>query len=206
MHPSLRIIESEHRSISAVLGGLGHFVDLGLADKPMPDAQVFRAMLQYLDLFAERMHHPKEDLHLFSALKRRTHEADDVLDRLERDHHQGVTAIRALEQAFLRYEEGGERFFKDFARKVQDYVRFYHEHMRAEEESIFPVADRVLTDDDWRGIDAAFEAHQDPLASSQEERDMKALFTRIVTIAPSPVGVGDELAQQKLRHGSAPPR
>ena len=35
-----------------------------------------------------------------------------------------------------------------------------------------------------------------PLASAAEERDLKALFTRIVTITPSPIGVGPELARR----------
>ena len=145
MRPCLRIIESEHRSISAVLAGLCHFVDQGLEDKPMPEARVFRAMLQYLDLFAERMHHPKEDLHLFSSLRRRGHEADEVLERLQGDHRRGLGAIRALEQAFLRYEEGGEPFFDAFAREVQDYTMFYREHMRTEERIVFPLAEKHLS-------------------------------------------------------------
>ena len=195
MHPSLRIIESEHRSISAVLDGLAHFADQGLEKKPVPDARVFRAMLQYLDLFAERMHHPKEDLYLFAALRRHGCETHEVLGRLEGDHQQGVAAIRALEQAFLHYEEGGAPFFEAFARRIKNYTTFYREHMRAEEKVIFPLAEELLDEEDWRQIDIAFATHVDPLASPAEERDLKALFTRIVTITPSPIGVGPEIAK-----------
>ena len=195
MRPCLRVIESEHRSISAVLSGLVHFVDQGLDDRPMPEAKVFRAMLQYLDLFAERMHHPKEESELFARLRQRTRDADAVLDHLQGDHFQGGEAIRALEQAFLRFEEGGEPYFDAFARQVQDYVMFYREHMRTEEKVLFPVAEAALTEDDWRAIDAAFASHRDPLASPEEERDLQRLFTHIVTIAPAPIGVGPELAR-----------
>jgi hemerythrin-like domain-containing protein len=194
MHGSLRTIESEHRSISAVLAGLLHFVDQGLAGQPMPEARVFRAMLQYLDLFAERMHHPKEDRELFRRLRSRAPDADAILDRLQGDHFEGAEAIRALEQSFLRFEEGGAPFFDGFARQVQDYVTFYRDHMRTEEVVLFPLAEAVLTEDDWRAIDAAFAAHRDPLASLGEERDLKALFTHIVNITPAPVGVGPALA------------
>ena len=196
MHPSLRTIESEHRSISAVLDGLAHFVDQGLAGEPMPDARVFRAMLQYLDLFAERMHHPKEDQYLFSALRTHGCEADEVLDRLQGDHLQGEEGIRALEQAFLRYEEGGRAYFEEFARRVRNYTMFYREHMRTEEKVIFPLAEALFDEEEWRRIDAAFATHLDPLASQAEERDLKALFTRIVTITPSPIGVGPELERR----------
>ena len=85
MRETLKIIEAEHRSIESVLRGLCFYVDQTLAGKPVPEAQVFRAMLQYLDLFAERLHHPKEDQFLFARLRDRTHDADAVLGRLEQD-------------------------------------------------------------------------------------------------------------------------
>ena len=197
MHAALHIIKSEHRSISAVLDGLCHFVDRGLAGEPLPDARVFRAMLQYLDLFAERMHHPKEDKYLFARLRQRTGEADAMLDRLQDDHFWDLAAIRALEQAFLRYEEGGEPFFDAFATRVRDYAAFHRDHMRNEEKVIFPLAEQVLTEDDWRHIERAFEAHLDPLASPREERDIRTLFTRIVTITPNPIGLGPGIAQRQ---------
>lgn len=190
MHSSVRIIQSEHRSISSVLTGLALFADLARAGRPPPDARVFRAMLQYLDLFAERVHHPKEDAFLFACLRQRTHDLDEVLDRLQEDHCFGEGAIRKLEQALMRYEEGGAPFFEAFAREVEKYTAFHREHMRTEEEVILPLAQSVLGDDDWRGIDEAFEKNDDPLASPQECHRMEELFDRIVSISPVPIGGG----------------
>lgn len=184
MRETLKIIEAEHRSIESVLRGLCFYVDQTLAGKPVPEAQVFRAMLQYLDLFAERLHHPKEDQFLFARLRNRTHEADAVLGRLEQDHHHGAQQIRELEQAFLRYEEGGEPFFLAFAQEVYAYTIFYLNHLRTEEKMLLPICERALTEQDWREIDAAFATHQDPLASMQTERDISELFARVVAIMP----------------------
>ena len=193
MHPALRVISLEHRSIASVLSGLSHFAERGLEGAKVPDARVFRAMLHYLDLFAERMHHPKEDAYLFASLRSRTHLADDVLDRLQQDHFFGAGALRAVEHAFLRYEEGGAAFFADFAREVRRYVAFHREHMRVEETYVFPLAELELTEEDWRAIEIAFSANQDPLASPEQEHDLQSLFTRIVTITPAPIGVGEEV-------------
>jgi hemerythrin-like domain-containing protein len=193
MHPALRVISLEHRSIASVLSGLSHFAERGLEGAKVPDARVFRAMLHYLDLFAERMHHPKEDAYLFARLRARTHLANDVLDRLQQDHFFGAGALRAVEHAFLRYEEGGAPFFADFAREVRRYVAFHREHMRVEETYVFPLAELELTEEDWRAIEIAFLANQDPLASPEQEHDLQSLFTRIVTITPAPIGVGEEV-------------
>ena len=48
-------------------------------------AFVNRALLQCSDLFAEHLHHPKEDRHLFRRLRLRAHQADELLDLLEAD-------------------------------------------------------------------------------------------------------------------------
>lgn len=184
MRETLKIIEAEHGSIELVLKGLSFYVDQTLAGKTIPAAQVFRAMLQYLDLFAERLHHPKEDQYLFAHLRKRTHEADALLGRLEHDHQHGALKIRELEQAFLRYEEGGKAFFLAFTQEVYSYTIFYLNHMRTEEKLLFPVCERALTEQDWREINAAFAAHQDPLASMQAGHDISELFARIVAIMP----------------------
>jgi hemerythrin-like domain-containing protein len=193
MPNALRILRSEHRSIEAVLHGLGYFVGEIWAGRPSPDAEVFRAMLQYIDLFAERLHHPKEDRHLFSRMRLRTHEADTLLDIIEDEHRGGAERVRLLEQAFLRYEEGGVTHFLGFAQTVDTYTRFHREHVHFEEAKIFPIAERVLTLRDWKEIDAAFAGHGDTLVSPQTEREMAKLFARIVTITPPPIGAGPEL-------------
>ena len=48
----------------------------------------------------------------------------------------------------------------------------------------------VLTPLDWVMIDAAFAENDDPLAAAREEKDFEKLFSRIVNLAPPPIGVG----------------
>jgi hypothetical protein len=62
--------------------------------------------------------------------------------------------------------------------------------MRKEEQQLLPLAERHLLPEDWKAIDAAFAANTDPIAGMQE-RDFDKLFSRIVSLAPQPVGVGE---------------
>jgi len=148
--------------------------------------------LQYIDLFAERLHHPKEDRHLFSRLRQRTHEADEFLALAGEDHVRGADRIRVIDQAFMRYEEGGITHFLGFAQAVDTYAKSYRAHLHLEEMKIFPIAERVLTAQDWREMDAVFSGRGDPLVSPQTEREMTKLFNHIVNIAPAPIGVAAE--------------
>jgi hemerythrin-like domain-containing protein len=185
----LAALYSEHRSIAAVLAALEALIRERRDRGAKVDARVFRAALYYLDVFAEREHHPKEERALFARLRARTREADAVLDELGREHESGEQAMRELEQALVRFEEGGEAEFPPFAAALDRFVGRYREHMRKEERDVMPLARRVLDANDWAAIEAAFAAHRDPLAGARTD-DYDALFQRIVTLAPAPIGLG----------------
>lgn len=188
----LQVLFEEHRSIAAVLDAMKYLVDAKRKRGAKIDPRVFSAMLYYLDVFPERMHHPKEETQLFERLRARTHAADAVLDELGREHADGEQAIRELEQALLRYTEGGEAEFPAFAVKVERFVASYFEHMRKEEDVVLPEARKVFTAQDWAEIEQAFAQNKDPLAgvAANAAADYRALFSRIVNIAPPPVGMG----------------
>jgi hemerythrin-like domain-containing protein len=187
---ALNIIRDEHRSIAAVLHGMQHLVRQMRERGTKVDPKVFRAMLYYLDAFTERLHHPKEDRYLFEPLRRRGAGPDALIAELERDHAEGGNALRRVEQCLIRYEEGGEKEFPEFAREIDRFVEGYWEHMRKEEEHVFPLAEKLFTPGDWDAIDRAFKANADPLANERQERDFRKLFSRIVSLAPPPIGVG----------------
>jgi hemerythrin-like domain-containing protein len=190
MAKALNIIRDEHRSIAAILHGMQHLVRQIRERKAKIDPKVFRAMLYYLDTFSERMHHPKEDRYLFDPLRRRGAGSDSLIAELEKDHAEGGNALRRVEQCLIRYEEGGEKEFPEFAGEVERFVEGYWEHMRKEEEQVFPLAQKLFTNDDWDALDRAFMANVDPLAGDRNERDFRRLFSRIVSLAPPPIGVG----------------
>jgi hemerythrin-like domain-containing protein len=190
------MIGNEHRSISAVLHGMQYLMNEIRGRKAKIDPRVFRAMLYYLDTFAERVHHPKEDRYLFEAMRRRGAQADTVIAELEREHASGEDSLRRLEQYLVRYEEGGDKEFPAFAEAVEKFCRDYWDHMRKEEENVFPLAEKLLAKADWEAIDRAFEENRDPLAEERDTRDFQELFTRIVSLAPPPIGVGPQAARR----------
>jgi len=53
-----------------------------------------------------------------------------------------------------------------------------------------------LTGEDWEDIRAAFAANSDP-ASGGEAPRFRALFSRIVNLAPTPIGVGPLFPSRK---------
>jgi hemerythrin-like domain-containing protein len=189
MQKAIRIIHDEHRSISAVLSGLKQLVGALRSPGVQPEFAVFHAMIHYIDEFPERLHHPKEDKYLFERLAERAPAARALVDELRAEHVQGARLVRELESALLAFEVNGARDLPAFDAAVSGYAQFHWNHMRKEEAELLPLAERHLTESDWREIEHAFAGNDDPIADLRE-RDFERLFSRIVALAPEPVGLG----------------
>jgi hemerythrin-like domain-containing protein len=187
---AIRIIRDEHQSLAAVLHGLLHLVRGIREHRAEPDFALLGAMVYYIDTFPERFHHPKEDAWLFRLLRLRHPPATALLLRLQSEHRAGSAKLRQIEQALIRYQQGGRAEFPVFAAAVEAFVAFERDHMRSEETEAIPLAQKYLTPADWDEIDAAFLDHADPLLGDTTREDFRDLFRRIVNLAPPPIGVG----------------
>ena len=195
MHPATRILRDEHRSIASVLHGLQELAHIAQDPSVRPDFSVLRAMIYYIDTFPERMHHPKEDQHLFPRVEARSPDAAKIVQKLRAEHERGAAMVHDLERAVTAFEIAWPAGAAQFATAVRDYADFHWDHMRAEEQELLPLAEAVLTEEDWTAVADAFAGNQDPLADLRE-RDFAQLFSRLVAIAPAPVGLGKPWQRQ----------
>jgi len=191
-HTSLQIIRDEHASLAAMLQSMRMMVERGPADNAENFFDVMRAMLFYIDEFPERLHHPKESNLLFPRIAKSSAHVMGTVDRLERDHMHSERSVRDVQHLLLSWELLGESRRQTFVDAFKQYVDAYLEHMRLEEEVILPEAEKVLTEADWKELDAAFEKNCDPLTGKYPpDPAYDRLFTRIVMRAPAPIGLGE---------------
>ena len=190
MKKAIRILKDEHRSISAVVSGLKELARMSAEALEKPDFRVFRAMLRYIDEYPERLHHPKEDRYLFARLAERHAAAKPLIEALQAEHVEGARRIRDLERALLFLEDRWPVGAREFRALADDYARFHWDHMRAEEHTLLPLAEKHLSDADWKEIGEAFAGNHDPIADLRE-KDFQVLFSRIASLAPAPVGLGE---------------
>jgi hemerythrin-like domain-containing protein len=177
MRPALTIIRDEHRTISAVLHALKDLARAAQEPGARPAFAALRAMVRYIDEFPEKLHHPKED-DLLARLVVRAPETRALADSLRQEHAEGARLVRELERALLFFEDSANA--GEFLAAVNAYAEFHWQHMRKEEQELLPLAERILGPTDWLALDAAFEANP----------DFEKQFTRIVNLAPEPVGLG----------------
>lgn len=190
LNSALATIHDEHRSLAAIVHGLKYIIrevrEKGIA----PDFKLIWAMIYYIDAFPEKLHHPKENVYLFAKLRQRTHEADTVLDELEKQHTEGGRHVRELEHALGYYEADKPDGFEVFAAAVEKFAELTWEHMNLEEKTIIPLSKKYLTPEDWIEIAEAFGENGDPRFGAEPDHEFRNLFSRIVNLAPPPIGVG----------------
>ena len=180
---AVAIIKKEHRILSTVVSALQQWVTKVAERHAEPDFAFFAAAIYYIHDFPERCHHPKEDAHVFHALRSRTHRLDAIIEDLQAEHARGAQMIAQLEHALVQYQGGAPGGFALFKAAVDDYSAMLREHMRKEED-LLAEAKTYLGDADWREIAAAFEANDDPLFGASPRQEFAHLYFRIVNSLP----------------------
>ena len=186
---AIQIIKDEHFAIAAVLYCLRHEVRQIRDTGARPNFPLLHAILDYIVSYPDRWHHPKEDDYLFAAIRRRSDAGNALIAALEQEHADGHPRIQQLKETLLAFQQDGNG--AAFFAAAEDYARMEWEHMRKEEDLLLPIAERVLSDDDWATIHAAFKENDNPLFGLKPKEDAERLYQRILALAPSPMGYAD---------------
>ena len=192
MSRAVNIIKQEHLNYLALLQCLGHLSAEASEARSEPDRTLFHNIIDYIESFLNRFHHPKEDDYLFKALLKRHPQCQDLIQRLQQQHAEGDDLLRELKDALAACEGDGEPDWIRFADAVGRYREHQYARMRSEEMEALPLAREHLTVEDWQEIDAAFSAHDDPLFGDERSDEYRRLYSKIVAMAPAPYGFGSK--------------
>ena len=146
-----------------------------------PDFALYQAVIDYIETFLFRFHHPKEDQFIFPALRKRTQGCEALLVELERQHERGDVLLDGLRNALEVYQRNpGTRQRQEFEHAVNAYHDFEWQHMLKEERELFPLVEEHLMDEDWAEIDQVFGSHEDPLFGEEVQEEYQSLYQHIV--------------------------
>jgi len=184
---AIQIIEDEHLAISAVLYALRYLIK-EIRSGMEPNFPLIKAIFDYIVSYPDRWHHPKEDQYLFAAIRRRTHEADELIERLTHEHKEGRKMIDALKQKLIEFQQDNEEARDHFFRAAERYAELEWTHLQTEEDLLIPIAERVLLEEDWQAITEAFRENDNPLFGIKPKDEANALYQRILALTPAPLG------------------
>lgn len=183
MDVAVAVIRREHCALETVMEALQRLLADIAAQHAEPDFALFSAALYYIADFPERCHHPKEDEHLFKALRRCTAEFDALLDELQAEHIRSAQMVSQLQCALVHYQGGAPRGLEAFRTAFDAYSALLNEHMRKEDD-LLERARGCLAEEDWSGIASAFAANDDPLFGDARREEFRKLYFRIFNLLP----------------------
>ena len=176
MLSALAIIHAEHNGFATALNALLRHLGPVRERRAKPNYDLFATILSYADTFMDRFHHPKEDEHLFRAVRSRTTQADATLLELQHEHASGPAEYRELHEALRRSRGGMAADIDAFSGLLERYVALQREHMHKEGSIVVPIAKRVLSAADWETIDQAFRDNNDPFFGAGPGGRVDTLF------------------------------
>jgi len=145
-----------------------------------PQYELMRDAVFYLHHFADRFHHPREDV-AFARIAGRAPHMQLAINRLLQEHRvigtTGETLLKLLED--ILEDTVIERTAVEAA--AATYLVYYRHHLATEEAEILPLAAQLLTPDDWAAVAIAVPAGPDPLFGDDigaRYRDLRAQIAR----------------------------
>ena len=189
MTAALSVLQREHRALAAVLYCFEQVLGEIRLKRLEPDFALFESILQYIQDFPDRFHHPKEDEILFPLLRERAPTVRKTLDELQEQHHEGVRLTSELRWKLAAWKDSGDSAFSAFDEAARLFIDGQRRHIALEEREIIPAARQALTAWDWANVNQAFASNDDPLFGRRPKAAFDALFSKIASLAPEPHGL-----------------
>jgi hemerythrin-like domain-containing protein len=147
----------EHRMIERMLRiliGVSEKIEAGGA----VDVELFEKAIDFIRTFADRFHHMKEEGELFPLIERKgiPKEGGPIAMMLH-EHDIGRDYVRGMEEALRRYEAGDQNQARAITLNAMGYANLLSQHIRKEDEILYPMGNRLLTETDRKVLTDRFE-------------------------------------------------
>lgn len=172
-------IHQDHKNIMQLLQVLGSKANLLKEDKKV-DYQLIKSILVYLKKYADKYHHPMEDLIYDYYLKYRV-VSDQVANRLNEEHQELKIITTELDDMVNMVLLDAIVAKENFIEKLELFVLRQKQHLDYEEKEILPAIKGSLTPDDWLSLTQQWKYHEyiDPLFGDKISEEFKILASII---------------------------
>ncbi len=145
-------LEKDHRIIEIMLPALERLGEQARRSRPV-DKDVAEIAVSFLRTFVDAYHHGKEEFQLFVGMERRGVRRDTgLVHHLLEEHGRGRSHVREMYASLARLPagaaDGDPQAAAAFAEHAISYVKLLRHHIREEDAELWPLASRVLSEDD----------------------------------------------------------
>jgi hemerythrin-like domain-containing protein len=151
-----QILEAEHRLIETVVKALGG-ATTALEKGQHADVALLTAAVEFLRVYADKLHHGKEETLFFPMLiERGVPPQGCPIGGLKHEHEKARALVQSLAERISAYGQEKARPEEALLQALHELVDFYQNHIWKEDAMVFPMADKVLTTADQEELTAKF--------------------------------------------------
>ncbi len=118
----------------------------------------FDSILDFIQGFADKNHHHKEEDILFPAMVKQgvPNEGGPIAVMLH-EHQSGRNYVKGMNDAFDAYKNGDKTAVSEIISNALNYVQLLRNHIEKENNILFKMAEKVLNEEEQQKIFDAFE-------------------------------------------------
>lgn len=151
------ILSNEHRVIEVVLTCLEKMTEEANTSGKL-DAESANKAIDVIRTFADKCHHGKEENHLFATLvKKGVPKEGGPVGQMLNEHEMGRTFVKGMSENVSEASNGYPDGLMNFTKNAQGYVQLLRGHIQKEDGVLFPMADRILSDEEQKQLLQDFE-------------------------------------------------
>ncbi|MEJ2609438.1 MAG: hemerythrin domain-containing protein [Candidatus Thiodiazotropha sp.] len=176
MSSLLEKLHRDHLNLSRLLDLMDAELD-ALAAGHEHDFDLKIEMIDYIEHYAEQVHHPTEDEINRVAFRKKSMKPHATLyERISREHRD----LLGLASRFKNILEGAMQGEVLRRTKVEtqgrEFVALQRQHIDFEEQEIFPLIEKALTKKDWEKLEDEVSPEDDPVFQHQDYNRFRSLI------------------------------
>ncbi len=181
MSQLLEKLHRDHNNLERILDLLSVQLDaLFAGDESDFDLKI--ELLDYIEHYAEEHHHPTEDeINKLAFSKPAMLEQAALHERVVREHE----ALLGMARHFRETLEGvmqGEVLRRDEVEtRGREFIALQRQHIDLEEQEIFPLLERVLSEKEWDKLEQKIPHMDDPVFHRQDYNRFRSLIDYLET-------------------------
>jgi len=147
-------LKAEHEGIKLML----RILDKVCAKPDEINQEHFTKMLEFLKVFVDKCHHGKEeDLLLPAMIEAGVPREKGVIKFTLLEHVEGRGYVKGMSEAFDNLKKGGSKASAKIAENGKNYIGLLVQHIDKENNILFPMADKVLSQGKQTELEEEFE-------------------------------------------------
>jgi hemerythrin-like domain-containing protein len=174
MHSLLERLHRDHINLARLLDLLERELNEFYAGRES-DFDLVVEMLEYIECYAELIHHPTED-RIFEAAQGRLGDKQALLEKLHQQHGLLVGLSKKFRRNLEGVVQGAVIGREELEIEGREFIALQRQHLDLEEQEMFPALDASLETEDWERIAGEVPKHDDPVFGERDPNRFRLLY------------------------------